>query len=799
MKMTLCARDRLLPLQKKGSEEIQGQKSTVTWRGAMGIVVGLVVMVLAVMSFHLVSLPPAQAYNQWSTARTSGNCADCHGSFRASGYTSRRDGSSWSTSLHTGHETNMLSGDCNTCHSGSSKFPVLLATSTGGTGLPAVSCLGCHGRPETGVTPPGKVTGTGLRQHHYKVGITECLSCHYDAKPKSLGGIVLAVAENVKPPYYFSPDTNHPNKPIDPCNDSILASALGLDKDGNNLYGSSDPACVPADTTPPTVSLTMPATSSSLTVPITVTATDNAGGSGVAGYMVKEVSAVPSAGDGGWSATAPTSYTFGSAGTKTLYAWAKDGAGNVSTTASATTTITLPDTTPPTVSLTMPATSSSLTVPITVTATDNAGGSGVAGYMVKEVSAVPSAGDGGWSATAPTSYTFGSAGTKTLYAWAKDGAGNVSTTASATTTITLPDTTPPTVSLTMPAISSSLTVPITVTATDNPGGSGVAGYMVKEVSTVPSAGDGGWSATAPTSYTFGSAGTKTLYAWAKDGAGNVSTTASATTTITLPDTTPPTVAITFPVNGQTVSGTIIIRASASDDIGVIGVQFEIDGVAAAVEDTSAPYSISWNTAAVSNGVHVLTAVARDEAGNQAVSEAVSVTVENSPPDGNIPDMSVWLGKWFEVIIDDHKEDNIETFRPDFVQDRENASEDVLGYMKIWAWDPTNRILNGDLYMFDVGTDQWYWIDFPLHYISGNPLNFLCWSELEGETTYGFTARFHGKKKKNVLVRATFKTKPYSQALSKKIVQSINWDAWVRTKGVLIPESEVPIPSEVIVH
>ena len=51
------------------------------------------------------------------------------------------------------------------------------------------------------------------------------------------------------------------------------------------------------------------------------------------------------------------------------------------------------------------------------------------------------------------------------------------------------------------------------------------------------------------------------------------------------------------------------------------------------EDTTAPYSISWNTTTASNGEHVLTAIARDAAGNSTTSTAVTVTVNNAPTNG----------------------------------------------------------------------------------------------------------------------------------------------------------------------
>jgi hypothetical protein len=286
-----------------------------------------------------------------------------------------------------------------------------------------------------------------------------------------------------------------------------------------------------SDTISPTVTaFSVPASSTSLTIPInSFTVSDNVG---VTGYLVTESASVPSAGASGWSATAPTSYTFATAGAKTLYAWAKDAATNVSAGVSASVTITLADTTPPTVTaFAIPATSSTLTVSITTfTAADNVG---VTGYLVTESPSSPSAGAAGWSTTAPTSYTFATAGTKTLYGWAKDGGGNVSSGLSASVTIALPaDTTPPTVTgFVIPATSSTLTVPISsFIASDNVG---VAGYLVTETSAAPSAGASGWSATTPASYTFATAGAKTLYAWAKDAANNVSASRSASVTITI--------------------------------------------------------------------------------------------------------------------------------------------------------------------------------------------------------------------------------------------------------------------------
>ena len=101
------------------------------------------------------------------------------------------------------------------------------------------------------------------------------------------------------------------------------------------------------------------------------------------------------------------------------------------------------------------------------------------------------------------------------------------------------------------------------------------------------------------------------------------------------DTTPPTVSVTAPTAGATVLATVTVAADAADNVGVAGVQFALDGANLSAEDTTSPYSISWDTTTAANGSHSLTAGARDAAGNTTTSSAVIVTVSNStgPPPG----------------------------------------------------------------------------------------------------------------------------------------------------------------------
>ena len=97
-----------------------------------------------------------------------------------------------------------------------------------------------------------------------------------------------------------------------------------------------------------------------------------------------------------------------------------------------------------------------------------------------------------------------------------------------------------------------------------------------------------------------------------------------------PDTAAPTVSITSPAPGSTVAATVTVSASASDNIGVIGVQFLLDGSPLGAEDTTNPYSVSWNTATASNAAHQLSARARDAAGQTGLAPDVGVTVANPP-------------------------------------------------------------------------------------------------------------------------------------------------------------------------
>jgi chitodextrinase len=277
------------------------------------------------------------------------------------------------------------------------------------------------------------------------------------------------------------------------------------------------------------------------------------------------------------------------------------------------------DTVAPVVSaFSLPATAASLTVAITAfTAADNIG---VTGYLVTESATKPAAGAAGWSASAPTSYTFASAGAKTLYAWAKDAADNVSASKSASVTITLPDTIAPSVptNLVATAVSASQINLSWIAATDNVG---VTGYRIyrngAQIATTAQTSYANTGLAAATAFTYKVA--------AYDAAGNVSAQSAQVTATT--NAQPPTVSITSPRSGVTIKNTITVSVSAASTLAISKVELYMDSTLVGT-DTASPYSFSWNTTKTSNGTHVLTAKAYDAAGTVGTSASVSVNVRN---------------------------------------------------------------------------------------------------------------------------------------------------------------------------
>jgi hypothetical protein len=192
------------------------------------------------------------------------------------------------------------------------------------------------------------------------------------------------------------------------------------------------------------------------------------------------------------------------------------------------------------------------------------------------------------------------------------------------------DTAPPTAAVTAPANGATVSGVVTVSATasDNVGVAGVqftlnGANLGTEDTSSPYSTSWNTSGIAPGIYVIG--------ARARDAAGNQMTSAAVSVNVAAPpaDGTPPAVALTSPANGATISGPTTLVAAASDNVGVVGVRFRVDGSDAGSEDTSAPFEIQWNPGS-SPGAHTLTAVARDLAGNSSESSPIQVTVVAAP-------------------------------------------------------------------------------------------------------------------------------------------------------------------------
>ncbi len=372
----------------------------------------------------------------------------------------------------------------------------------------------------------------------------------------------------------------------------------------------------------PTTAITYPSASTTVAgvVSVTADATDNVGVTKVEFYV-----------NGTLKATVPSSpYVYSwdtsglTAGSYTLMTKAYDAAGNIGQSQSVTVNV-ANDLTAPTVSLTSPGNNMTVSgsVNIAANASDNVGVSRVEFYLNNVL----------LSATnmSPYAYAWNSKnvanGVYTLTAKAYDAAGNLGLSQALTINVSN-DLTAPSVSLASPLSGSTVsgTVTVTANASDNVGVSKVEFYRNNVLQAAV--------ATAPYSYNWDTKtvtnGSYTLTAKAYDAAGNVTVSQSSSVNVSnaVPDTIAPTVSITSPSTNTTVSGTVTISASASDNVGVTKVNVYVGGQLM-TSLTTAPYNYAWDTTKMTNNsVYAVTAIAYDAAGNQKQASNVYVTVKN---------------------------------------------------------------------------------------------------------------------------------------------------------------------------
>ncbi|WP_338846877.1 Ig-like domain-containing protein [Massilia sp. W12] len=120
-------------------------------------------------------------------------------------------------------------------------------------------------------------------------------------------------------------------------------------------------------------------------------------------------------------------------------------------------------------------------------------------------------------------------------------------------------------------------------------------------------------------------GAHSLQARACDAAANCAMSAAVSFTVSnvQKDSTPP--QVSAKVSGS--SGMLQLSANASDNVGVVKVEFAVDGVSRG-SLSSAPWQLALDSTTLANGAHKLQATAFDAAGNKA-SAAADFTVNNS--------------------------------------------------------------------------------------------------------------------------------------------------------------------------
>ncbi|MDO8747827.1 MAG: hypothetical protein Q7J72_01775, partial [Candidatus Omnitrophota bacterium] len=388
----------------------------------------------------------------------------------------------------------------------------------------------------------------------------------------------------------------------------------------------------------------------STAVTLTLTATHD---TGVTGYYVSNSATAPLATDSGWTIVTSTTSYSGSVshtlstgdGSKTVYAWYKTAASNVSSAASATITL---DTAVPTVTITSPtsdATSSTDKKKLSIggSASDSTSGIKSVAWSNNKGGGETASGTTSWSAEKTNALSDGD---NIITVTATDQAGNTATDTITITYSSATDAGSPSGYVTIKksggqTIDSvngkkyikSTAVKLSLSASDD---KAVKGYYISTSSTEPTALASGWTSISSVSASYSESidytlstgdGEKTIYVWYKDSANKVSTAASDLVTL---DAIAPTVSITSPTSDSTytsISSTISLSGSASDATsGIKSVSWSnsLGGSGTASGTTS------WSVSGISlqSGDNVITVTATDYAGKTAT-DTLTVTYSSS--------------------------------------------------------------------------------------------------------------------------------------------------------------------------
>lgn len=373
-------------------------------------------------------------------------------------------------------------------------------------------------------------------------------------------------------PYQFSWDTSSLTSGL------YTIMAKGYDAAGNQ--GQSEVlVTVVGDTAAPTVALIEPDNNVSVSGNLTITATAS-DDTGVSRIEIYDNGILTFA-----SNQNPTSYNWNTLlqanGSHILTAKAYDAAGNIGESANVVVTV-VNDFSAPSVVIGSPANGSTIGGMVTffANAVDNIGVTKVEFFVNGNLLSTATG--------APFSFNWNTFkvvnGSSTLTAKAYDAAGNIGQ-AQIVVNVFNDMAAPIVTAFSLPGTLNSTTVHVaSFSATDNVG---VAGYLITESASVPSASAAGWSATAPTSFTFAGTGSRTAYAWAKDAVGNVSTANAAAVLI---DSVLPIISSMSLASG---ASSVTIKATATDNVAVTKMELYLDN-ALQLETSNSSFTYVWS-------------------------------------------------------------------------------------------------------------------------------------------------------------------------------------------------------------
>ncbi|MBI2471289.1 MAG: carboxypeptidase regulatory-like domain-containing protein [Planctomycetes bacterium] len=422
---------------------------------------------------------------------------------------------------------------------------------------------------------------------------------------------------------------------------------IAAQNSGGTSYGSeaSFTTSAPADTTAPTGSITINSGASytkSSTVTLNLSASDSVG---VTGYYVSNSSSTPSSSASGWtSVTATTSYSAsvsysfsGGEGSKTIYAWYKDAAGNVSSAANASITL---DTTSPTVTITSPTpsatyTTSSSTISLAGNASDSASGISTVTWSNNKGGSGTASGTTGWSIS-----SIGlSTGENIVTVTATDGAGNTGAgTIKVTYTISAP-------TITTTAATNVTSNSATLNGTVNANGLATTAWFQYGISTGSYSYTTATQSVSGTSITTVSTGisgllSNTTYYYRITAQNSAGTSYGSDTSFITPDASAPKGSVSINSGASYTNTTLVtLNLSATDDVMVSGYYISISSTTPASSASGwtsviATTSYSGNvpyTLSSGDGSKTIYVWYKDSSGNVSSSASASIALDTTPP------------------------------------------------------------------------------------------------------------------------------------------------------------------------